>query len=329
MDKSIPINFTIREKETDKDMEYFIAIEFLSAKENRLIKQDKPEEELFENHTKELLEFVDGSPKTGIFIAKHHRRYAGLIWVSVKAGGELWDFENAPAWIYDVRVQPEFRRQGLGRNLLLQAEKWAQKEGFSKIGLHVFGHNTAAISLYKSVGYTMKNCYFQKEITPETILKAPHTCTIREKREQDNQHLFDLGYENFKMLAQAGKNVPERVVYERYERFADHVVSGKSIHAVHVAEDAGKVAGYVWMYISQGDLGNKKYVWLWDLEVDPQVRGQKLGKQLLAHVEQWTMDQGLSTVRTGVHARNEVALSLFRSVGYKKTNIFMEKLLKK
>jgi ribosomal protein S18 acetylase RimI-like enzyme len=329
MDERVPVNFTIRERETQQDTEYFIEVEFLSAKENGLIKQDKPEEELFEAHTKELLEFVDGSPKTGIFVAEHHRNYAGLVWVSAKAGGELWDFENAPAWIYDVRVQPEFRRQGLGRKLLSQAENWAQKEGFSKIGLHVFGHNTIAINLYTSSGYTMKNCYFQKEVTPETILKAPHTWTVREKREQDTQHLFDLGFENFKMLAQAGKDVPERVVYERYERFADHMISSKSAHAVHVAEDAGTVVGYVSMYISHGDLGDKKYVWLWDLEVDPQVRGQTLGTQLLAHVESWTMDQGLSTVRTGVHARNEVALSLFRSAGYKKTNIFMEKLLKK
>jgi len=49
------MDFMIREKKTEQDMDYFIAVEFAAAKENGLINQKKSEEE----YKKELIEFLD------------------------------------------------------------------------------------------------------------------------------------------------------------------------------------------------------------------------------------------------------------------------------
>ena len=45
------------------------------------------------------------------------------------------------------------RRSGVGSALLAAAEEWARKAGISKLELHVFPHNTAAIALYDKLGY--------------------------------------------------------------------------------------------------------------------------------------------------------------------------------
>ncbi|MFW9916370.1 MAG: GNAT family N-acetyltransferase [Candidatus Thorarchaeota archaeon] len=321
------MTFTIRERDTEQDMEAFFAMELESTKENRYLDILKPDEELIE----EIREFIDKQPKKAIFIAKNERKeITGFVWASVRKGGEIWDFESQLAWIYDIKVLPPFRRQGLGRKLLVQAEQWAHREKLPAVGLHVFGSNDAAIHLYESMGYTMKNCYFQKQITSTNMIPSPNTAfTIREKvTDQDEENVFALGYENFKTLVLAGKEVPEEEIRDKYHNYIKSIDFKKRKHFIFVAEDEqGIFAGFVWFYISQGDLGDKEYVWMLDLEVAPTYRKQGLGLQLLAHAERLSRELGLDTIRTGVHGHNKAAFRLFRSKGYKEANLFFQKQL--
>ena len=50
-------------------------------------------------------------------------------------------------------VAATHRRRGIGRALLAAAEEWARGAGVSKLELHVFPHNEAAIALYEGFGY--------------------------------------------------------------------------------------------------------------------------------------------------------------------------------
>ena len=52
-----------------------------------------------------------------------------------------------------LMVGAAYRRRGIGTALLDAAEEWANAAGVTKLELHVFPHNTAAIALYDRHGY--------------------------------------------------------------------------------------------------------------------------------------------------------------------------------
>jgi RimJ/RimL family protein N-acetyltransferase len=52
-----------------------------------------------------------------------------------------------------LMVSAAHRRRGIGRALLEAAERWAADAGVSKLELHVFPHNDAALALYVACGY--------------------------------------------------------------------------------------------------------------------------------------------------------------------------------
>ena len=50
-------------------------------------------------------------------------------------------------------VAGSHRRRGIGRALLTAAETWAGEAGVTKLELHVFPYNAAAIALYERAGF--------------------------------------------------------------------------------------------------------------------------------------------------------------------------------
>jgi ribosomal protein S18 acetylase RimI-like enzyme len=71
--------------------------------------------------------------------------------------GVLWfgpsTDDPAMAWVYDITVDEERRRQGWGRAIMRAFEGEARGRGFARAGLNVYGDNHVARRLYESVGY--------------------------------------------------------------------------------------------------------------------------------------------------------------------------------
>lgn len=84
--------------------------------------------------------------------------------------GWLWLAERVEvnadrhAFIYEIFVFSEFRRQGYGRAAMEAAEAKARELGLDKVKLHVFGHNWAARTMYDELGYTETNVMMEKRL---------------------------------------------------------------------------------------------------------------------------------------------------------------------
>jgi ribosomal protein S18 acetylase RimI-like enzyme len=86
------------------------------------------------------------------------RKAVGLLWIQV---------EGAPkqsAFIFNIEIFRAFRRRGFGRQAMKLLEEEARRLDLESIRLHVFGHNTAARSLYEQLGYVATNVQMKKRL---------------------------------------------------------------------------------------------------------------------------------------------------------------------
>jgi ribosomal protein S18 acetylase RimI-like enzyme len=56
-------------------------------------------------------------------------------------------------WIMDFAVLPNYRKQGVGKQLLEAAEKYCRDNRISYLGLAVSSHNLQALRLYQDMGF--------------------------------------------------------------------------------------------------------------------------------------------------------------------------------
>ena len=68
------------------------------------------------------------------------------------------------AYVYDVVIKEDFRRQGHAERAFLALEPLVAELGLSSIGLHVFGHNTGAQALYAKLGYAVTGINMLKKL---------------------------------------------------------------------------------------------------------------------------------------------------------------------
>lgn len=72
----------------------------------------------------------------------------GHLWYAVVPEGE-----HRTLFIYDLDIEPAFRRQGIATRVLQALEDEARRLRVSEIGLSVFNHNAAALGLYGEQGF--------------------------------------------------------------------------------------------------------------------------------------------------------------------------------
>jgi ribosomal protein S18 acetylase RimI-like enzyme len=147
-------SYRIRERKSVEDIEFFEMLDYESFK-IEFIRDDSISEE---EARKKYLEFTQADPLDPwssdhqVFFAESvDGQLMGLVWLAKR--DPFYVFKESIIWIYNLHVIPQYRGLGVARSLLLKAEECAKSEKLSKIGLHVMDFNTAAKSLYLSMGY--------------------------------------------------------------------------------------------------------------------------------------------------------------------------------
>lgn len=80
--------------------------------------------------------------------------------------GSLWFAVSAEhAWLYEIEIDETRRGEGLGRAAMEELERRVRALGHERIELNVFGGNTVARTLYRSLGYAETFVTMAKQLT--------------------------------------------------------------------------------------------------------------------------------------------------------------------
>ena len=82
----------------------------------------------------------------------------GILWVARSKR------QPSMAFIYDITMSDSRQGQGFGTATLRWLDDWARREGFTSIGLHVFGKNEGARRLYQRMGYAETEVQMAKQL---------------------------------------------------------------------------------------------------------------------------------------------------------------------
>ena len=83
----------------------------------------------------------------------------GALWLAVeeRRGGTT-------GFIYQLHIEEQFRRRGFAAGAMRALEETARTLRVDTLALHVFGHNHAAIALYRKLGYDVTNMNMAKKL---------------------------------------------------------------------------------------------------------------------------------------------------------------------
>jgi ribosomal protein S18 acetylase RimI-like enzyme len=84
---------------------------------------------------------------------------AGWLWVTARPG-----MSGEQLFVYEVRVAEAHRGKGLGRALMEFAEEEARRRGLPQVALNVFGGNTVARNLYRTLDYRESAVFMVKKL---------------------------------------------------------------------------------------------------------------------------------------------------------------------
>ncbi|HET9109410.1 MAG TPA: GNAT family N-acetyltransferase [Ktedonobacterales bacterium] len=84
----------------------------------------------------------------------------GTLWVHVQPA-------ERRAFIYDIEIDAAQRGKGYGEAAMRALEEQLRPQGFTHIGLNVFGPNTVARALYDKMGYRVAATYMLKRIASD------------------------------------------------------------------------------------------------------------------------------------------------------------------
>jgi ribosomal protein S18 acetylase RimI-like enzyme len=93
--------------------------------------------------------------------------HVGVLWINIRP-----KVGKTEAFIYDIVIDEDRRGRGYGRATMLACVERARELGADSVGLHVFGDNTVARGLYRSLGFAETSVQMSLPLEAETATEA-------------------------------------------------------------------------------------------------------------------------------------------------------------
>jgi ribosomal protein S18 acetylase RimI-like enzyme len=97
--------------------------------------------------------------------------------------------------------------------------------------------------------------------------------------------------------------------------------------SVYVVESDGDRVGVLWVAERDDQPDLRGALWIFDIHIDEAHRGRGYGREAMLHAEAEARRRGLDRIALNVFGGNEVARSLYRSLGYVENAVVMSKSL--
>ena len=144
----------------------------------------------------------------------------------------------------------------------------------------------------------------------------PGQVTIRRAREDELPLIKQLSVKQTILeLDEYERQERERIETDDMKRL--DVFFKKPGNEFYVAEaESGKMAGYVWLGVSERPFSGLKTGWIYDIEVLPAFRGKGIGEALMRHALKVSRAKGFAQTGLMVNQKNSVAWSLYEKLGF-------------
>jgi len=101
-----------------------------------------------------------------VLVSETENRITGVLYAEIeKEDGDEWSKPYHRVSIEELSVLPEYHRQGVGTELVKNAESWALEKGIRELIVLVFDFNNDAINFYKNNGFENYSIKMTKKIS--------------------------------------------------------------------------------------------------------------------------------------------------------------------
>lgn len=114
---------------------------------------------------KVAIESINDIDKKIIIATDNTSKIYGLLICKIKeVKGHINLKDTKTLWIEELGVDKNYRKRGIGKQLLKEAEKIAEELDCKRIELNCWNFNKDAINFYKSIGMNTQRKIMEKEI---------------------------------------------------------------------------------------------------------------------------------------------------------------------
>lgn len=227
------------------------------------------------------------------------------------------------AWLCDLLIDDSFRRRGYATAALGALERELTERGVPRLGLNVFGHNTAAIALYRRLGYRVTA---QQRSRALTEIGDPGGIQLMPMRD------FDARIAALKADYAADRREEDDMGPREADEAAEHKIAGLLPDGVRTKGSfvrsvvaGGETVGWVWAGLPQRPRPGMG--WLHNIEIDEAFRSRGHGSRVIAAVQHEFRRRGMRSLGLNVHGENHRAQALYERLGFRLMTQQMSKTL--
>lgn len=218
--------------------------------------------------------------------------------------------------ILDCFIRPEHRRKGLAGKLLTYAEKRANELGIKVIHISILEKNTIARKTLVKLGFQLNHREHELRLAlnEATVRESSTSFAIRHLQPGEEDKLTVVQNRSFTGSWGYNPNTEEEIRYATS-------TGAYTPEEILLACDGDKPVAYCWTGVAykEGVDMNESTGYITMIGVDPDYRGIGMGKAVLMAGLSYLKGKGVRIAQLTVDSENEVAKTLYRSVGFRIT----------